>query len=400
MNRNCHRTAVATGLVLLLGGTATWGSRPLTNDTSDGFNTGGGYRALEANTSGYGNTAYGSDALSFNTTGFLNTAFGFVALTDNTTGSENTAIGSHALQANNADYNTATGSTALFLNSTGRNNTADGAWALLRNTTGSANTASGADALEFNTTGNSNTANGAWALYRSTTSSGNTASGFSALLFNTTGNNNTAMGFQALKNSTGSGNIALGMNAGVNLTSGNNNVYLGNGGVASESSTLRLGGGQTRTFIAGIAGKALSGSAVVINSSGQLGVVASSARYKRDIETMGPRSQDLMKLRPVTFRYKDDGTGLMQYGLIAEEVAKVYPELVVRKDDGTVESVQYHELTAMLLNELQHQQQALEALKTENNRLKAELAQQNTTLAARLTKLEATVRAAGTFASR
>ena len=130
-------------------------------------------------------------------------------------------------------------------------------------------------------------------------------------------------------------------------------------------------GGQTRTFIAGVAGTALSGSQVLVSSTGQLGILASSARYKRDISAMGRRSRGLFALRPVTFRYKQDRQRIRQYGLIAEEVAKVYPELVTRRSDGTVESVQYHELIAMLLNELQRQQREQAALTARLERVEA-----------------------------
>src|SRR5262249_39692622 len=170
--------------------------------------------------------------------------------------------------------------------------------------------------------------------------------GFAALFDNISGTYNTALGFQALSNSTGSRNTALGYNAGFHLTSGNKNIYLGNTGAASESNTMRLGQivNQTRTFIARIRGVAVgsSGVQVLINSSGQLGTLVSSARYKRDIAVMGERSQGLYQLRPVTFRYKQDAQGQQQYGLVAEEVAKVYPELVTKGADGKVESVQYH----------------------------------------------------------
>src|SRR5262249_22067789 len=185
--------------------------------------------------------------------------------------------------------------------------------------------------------------------------------GFQALFSTTSGGKNTAFGAQALRNTTGSGNTAIGFSAGYHLSSGDNNIYVNNTGVASESNTIRLGQvlNQTRTFIAGIAGVPISGAQVTINSSGQLGIVTSAARYKRDIQEMGARSQGLYHLRPVTFRYKQDLQGQRQYGLIAEEVAKVYPELVTKGADGKVESVQYHELIPMLLNEMQHQQQAL-----------------------------------------
>src|SRR5262249_51324359 len=213
------------------------------------------------------------------------------------------------------------------------------------------------------------------------------------LYSNATGSYNTALGYQALYNSTGSRNLALGYNAGYKLTSGDKNIYVGNSGVASESATMRLGSAQTRTFITGIRGVHLgrTGVAVVINSSGQLGTLVSSARYKHDIQDMREGSQGLYHLRPVTFRYKQDAQGQQQYGLIAEEVAKVYPELVVKGADGKVESVQYHELIPMLLNEVQRQRQKLEAQAQELAEVKAqneEQRAQNAALAARLERLE------------
>src|SRR5262249_24420978 len=143
----------------------------------------------------------------------------------------------------------------------------------------------------------------------------------------------------------------------------------------------RLGSVQTRTFLAGVAGVPISGAQVTINNAGQLGILASSVRYKRDIADMRERSEGLHKLRPVTFRYKQDKQNTQQYGLIAEDVAKVYPELVVRGAKGEVESVQYHELIPMLLNEVQHQQQEIAELKAQ--------AQQVAELKARLERLEA-----------
>jgi hypothetical protein len=213
-----------------------------------------------------------------------------------------------------------------------------------------------------------------------------------ALLTNGTGSFNTAVGLAALQNNSGSSNIALGFEAGFNLTSGSNNIDLGsfNFGVAAESNTMRLGAGLTRTFISGIAGVPITGKQVMINNNGQLGILSSSARFKRDIQTMGNLSRRLFQLRPVTFRYKHDPQGERQYGLIAEEVAKVYPELVTTGTDRKVDSVQYHELIPMLLNEVQHQQQALDAqaqqlaqLKTQSEHLQAALAARSAALAAR-----------------
>jgi Chaperone of endosialidase len=241
-------------------------------------------------------------------------------------------------------------------------------------------------------------------LFSNTTGGVNTASGLAALYSNTTGFNNLAAGAYALfSHTTGSHNTAVGYGAGAALTSGSNNIYLGNSGTATESTTMRLGGVQTRTFIAGIAGVPVTGSAVVINNQGQVGILASSSRYKSDIQPMGAHSRGLHQLRPVIFRYKDDAQGERQYGLIAEEVAQVYPELVTRGASGEIEAVRYHEVIPMLLNEVQHQQRQLATLKAENARLRAVVAQQqerDAALAARLERLEAAVARAATLASR
>jgi hypothetical protein len=252
--------------------------------------------------------------------------------------------------------NTSLGTGALASDTTGSGDTALGFNALNANTTGGSNTATGANVLENNTTGNTNTATGENALFSNTTGGDNTGIGEAALENNTTGGNNTAVGSDAGAGLTGSNNIALGFNAGLDLTTGNNNIEIGNVGVAAESNTIRIGtkGVQTRTLIAGINNApVLVGSPVLVNAIGRLGIQASSARFKRDIHDMGDASDRLMKLRPVTFRYKEDPSGTLQYGLVAEEVARVYPELVTYGADGKVETVAYHLLPAMLLNEMQ-----------------------------------------------
>jgi hypothetical protein len=239
----------------------------------------------------------------------------------------------------------------------GGGNVATGFSALSSNSTGQANTAIGPEALISNTTGGNNTAVGA-ALVSNTNGSDNAALGTFALDGNTTGNLNTAVGDGALlKNTTGSQNIAVGTNAGVNPTTGNNNIDIGNVGRAGESNTIRVGtkGTQTRALIAGIYASPIFGLPVFVNANGRLGIQASSARFKRDIHDMRDASERLMKLHPVTFRYKDDPAGTVQYGLVAEEVAQAYPELVTYGDDGQPLSVAYHLLPAMLLNEMQKQ---------------------------------------------
>ena len=198
----------------------------------------------------------------------------------------------------------------LRSNTTGSANTASGTNALRSNTTGNNNIASGYAALYLNTTGGGNTASGTNALRSNTTGNYNTASGFNALYSNTTGNYNTAFGYQALQSTTtGTNNIAIGWQAGVFLKNGRGNIYLGHPGVATESSTLRLGNSQTRAFVAGVKGTPVTGSAVFITSAGQLGVQVSSARYKRDIAPLAQRSESLYQLRPVTFHYKHEPQG-------------------------------------------------------------------------------------------
>ena len=209
-----------------------------------------------------------------------------------------------------------------------------------RNTTGTLNTASGVHALVSNTTGYNNTADGAGAAFN-----------------NTTGQDNIAHGYLALaNNNSGSNNIALGSNAGINLTTGSNNIDIGAPGVAAEANTIRIGksGTQNKTFIAGIRGVIVaSGVGVIVGTTGQLGTVLSSARYKEQIKPMDKASEAILQLEPVTFRYKADldPDGIPQFGLIAEEVEKVNPDLVVRDEDGKLTTVRYEAVNAMLLNE-------------------------------------------------
>jgi hypothetical protein len=236
------------------------------------------------------------------------------------------------------------------------NNTAEGSDALFSLTTGSFNTANGESALNSNTSGGSNTATGAGALEANTIGKFSTATGVDALNTNTTGNNNTANGVSALdSNTTGSNNIALGFNAGSNLTTGSNNIDIGNVGIAGESAKIRIGkqGTQNGTFIAGIFGVPITGSTVVVNSSGKLGVATSSERFKEAIKPMDKASEAILALKPVTFRYKEeiDPEAIPQFGLIAEQVEKVNPDLVARDADGKVYTVRYEAVNAMLLNE-------------------------------------------------
>jgi PPE-repeat protein len=274
---------------------------------------------------------------------------------NNTSGVENTATGDQALFNNTIGLqNTATGASALNSNTTGNFNTANGEAALFSNTTGKFNTATGLNALSNNTIGISNTATGLGAL-QNNNASNNTATGVSALFSDTTGGNNTAEGFQALLNSTGSNNIALGFNAGFNLTTGSNNIDIGSPGAASEANTIRIGkqGTQKSTFIAGISGIAVTGSAVVVSTTGKLGVATSSARFKKAIRPMDKASEAILSLKPVMFRYKEeiDPDGIPQFGLVAEEVEKVSPDLITRDEAGKPTTVRYEAVNAMLLNE-------------------------------------------------
>jgi hypothetical protein len=329
------------------------------------------------------NTAEGDDALFSLTTGTENTALGFGALYSNTTGDSNTATGSLALFSNTTGIrNTANGFVALANNTTGERNTATGRGALANNTTGSFNTADGHNALFSNSTGIQNTATGSFALIFSTTGNDNTATGYFALWNNTTGNSNTASGFNALReNTTGNSNIGLGNFAGSNLTTGDNNIDIGNPGVAGEANTIRIGmvGTQTATYIAGVMGKTTPrGTPVFINANGQLGTITSSARFKEGIKAMDKASEAIFALKPVTFQYKKevDPEAIPQFGLVAEQVEKVNPDLVVRDGEGKVNTVRYEAVNAMLLNEFLKQHRTVQELKSTVAKQEAIIAQQ------------------------
>jgi hypothetical protein len=350
MNHSAKAYSVLICLITLMA-TPALAQQPPDVVTSDSLaNTAMGTNALlhvNLDESGCHNTASGEDALYSDTSGSYNTATGFSSLYSNETGNNNTAAGYRS----------------MYFNSTGSNNTASGYQALYSNTTGSYNTASGYEALSSNSTADYNTALGFGALY-SNNGADNTATGYDALYANTSGTDNTADGLHALANNTiGSNNIAEGWHAGYNLTTGSNNIDIGNVGVAAESGVIRIGtmGTQTKTYIAGIYGTSVSGSAVVVSSTGQLGVVVSSERFKTDIAPMGSDTEKLQALRPVKFHLKTDPHGAVQYGLIAEEVAKVYPELVIRDETGRIDGVRYDELAPMLLNEMQEQQTVVAA---------------------------------------
>jgi hypothetical protein len=357
------------------------GTQALFSLTSGKQNTATGAQALKVNTADE-NTADGFQALTKNTTGTANMASGWRALFQNTTGHGNTADGNRALYNNTDGHgNTAVGFSALFSNTKGILNTAIGSAALFSNigngippeeqdSEGNENTAVGAAALGANTTGEANCAVGAGALVINTTGDSNTAVGVGALGDNATGRENTAVGIEALANCVnGTFNIALGDTAGDELRSGDNNIYIGNSGAATESHTIRIGDpiDTERTFIAGISGVNEGGtiSAVYINTGGQLGKQPppSSRRFKKEIKPMDKVSEAILALKPVTFQYKSDNKNVPQFGLIAEDVAEVNPDLVMRDDTGEIYSVRYEQVNAMLLNEFLKEHQKVEDLR-------------------------------------
>jgi hypothetical protein len=376
-----HRSALsltACGALLLLATLPQ--ARAQTENTATGFealfsittgdaNTADGSTALHQTDTGSHNTGVGTSALLNNTSGDSNTAIGFTALFNNTTGNGNQAIGGSTLFHNTTGtQNTAVGAGALLDNTTASLNSAFGSQALVHNTTGASNTANGFSALFSNATGFNNVADGDNALFNNTTGTYNTASGSSALFRNTTGGYNTAMGVNALyRNTTGNSNIALGVSAGSFLTTGSNNIDIGNGGVATESGRIRIGtkGKQISTFIVGISGVAVPGGVgVIVDTNGKLGTVVSSARFKKDIKPMEQASESILSLTPVTFRYKQelDPAGIAQFGLVAEEVEKVNPDLVARDENGKAYTVRYEAVNAMLLNEFLKEHRKVEEL--------------------------------------
>ena len=334
-----------------------------------------------------GNTAEGDNALFTLTTGASNTAIGFVALGSNTTGDFNTAIGFAALGSNTTgDFNTAEGSGALLLNTTGSSNAANGNNALFHNTTGFQNVATGVQALFSNTTGFHNAAAGFQALLSNTTGNHNTADGDNALVHNTIGILNTAVGGHTLdQNITGSSNVALGFQAGFNIT-GNGNVCIGQNivGLAGESNVTRIGNiGSTAQA---------NGVFVTVGAGGKLGFQVSSRRYKDDIKPMDKASEALFALKPVSFRYKReiDPARSPDFGLIAEDVATVNPDLVARDEEGKIVTVRYQAVNAMLLNEFLKEHRKNEEQQKQINVLAAQLKEQ----AAQIQKVSAQLAAA------
>jgi hypothetical protein len=366
---------------------------------SGGYNVAEGSTALASNTTGRENAALGVVALTSNTTGSYNTAIGYEALTDNTTGTYNTATGFDSLSVNSSGAaNTADGIQTLFFNSTGSYNTAVGDSALYNNTTGSNNSALGDLALFNNTAGTGNTALGEYALYAlngiEPDTGQNVAVGLGAIEALTLGNNNTALGTGAGENATqGSNNTFIGEGAGICLKTGIENIFLGsfaggynNPGTLTVDGLMVLGNEQsiTKTVIAGIVGVPVTGAAMYINDSGQVGILGSSRRFKQNIQNMGDSSQVLLSLHPVTFQYKPeiDPTAEPQFGLVAEEVAKLDPDLVIKDKQGKPLTVRYEAVNAMLLNEflkehaeVNQQRETISQQQKEIEELKEEMAE-------------------------
>jgi hypothetical protein len=348
-----------------------------------------GVNALELCTSGSNNTAVGFAAAGGIDAGYNNTAIGNGALTNIFEANDNTALGYRALGGSSpGSGNTAAGEYSLFNTESGVNNTAVGLSALqgdANGATGSYNTATGGYALSVNSSGSNNTADGIAALGSNTIGGSNTGIGQDALFSNNVGSTNTAVGSEALRNNTsGSNNIAIGVNAGMNITTGSSNIDIGNPGVAGDSLTIRIGGGRstTKTFIWGIHGTTVAnGVPVLISpSTSQLGTTTSSARYKENIQPMDKTSEAVLSLKPVTFRYKKelDPDSIPQFGLVAEQVEKVDPDLVVRDDDGKPYSVRYEAVNAMLLNEFLKEHQKVEKLQAALEAVNKRLGEQDT----------------------
>jgi hypothetical protein len=343
------------------GFTTSDGCNALNFLTTGAGNTGVGWYSLFATATGSYNTGVGAGTLVLNTAD-SNTAIGAAALLLNTTGTENTAVGTDALVHNDSGQdNTATGAFALFSHTSGNLNTANGAFALFSDTSGEFNTATGWGALFSSTGFGFNTATGANALSSNTTGGDNTATGAQALDHNTIGHDNTADGLNALlRNTTGNNNVALGTFAGDDQTTGSNNVYIGYNmeGTAGESNAC---------YIASIFGQtSVTGVQVLINSNNKLGTMTSSKRFKQDIKPMDKASEALFALKPVSFHYKKeiDPSGTSQLGLVAEEVEKLNPDLIVRDKEGRAYSVRYDQVNAMLLNEFLKEHRKVEKLQT------------------------------------
>jgi hypothetical protein len=244
--------------------------------------------------------------------------------------------------------------------------------ALSSSTNGIVNTATGSQALASNTDGTSNTATGVDALHDTTTGGGNTAHGYQALLHNDTGDYNTADGLFALGGlTTGSNNTAVGRSAGTSVTTADHVICIGaNVSGANLSNSCYIG------EIFGVTSS--GGTAVFINSSGKLGTTTSSRRFKEDIKPMDKSSEAVLALKPVTFRYKKevDSDGIPQFGLVAEDVEKVNPDLVARDKEGKPYTVRYDQVNAMLLNEFLKEHRKNEQQESKIEEQEAKIARQ------------------------
>ena len=377
------------------------GSFSLESVTTSSFNTGVGADTLVLNT-GDGNTATGAAALLLNTTGANNTADGTATLVNNSTGDDNTAVGAFALNSNTASGNTAIGSNALL------NNTTGGTFDSLKAFDVGPNVAVGWQALENNTVASANTALGFQALHRFTTGPpGNeqlgicTAVGFQALGSATGGFGNSGFGYRALKNNTdGALNTAIGVFALEENTTGDNNTALGDfagSSVTTASNVICIGAlvaGENVSnscYIGSIFGEISSGgTAVSINADGKLGTTTSSRRFKEEIKPMERSSEALFALEPVTFRYKSeiDPQGISQFGLVAEDVEAINPDLVVRDKEGKVNTVRYEAVNAMLLNEFLKEHRKVQELEATVAHQQKSFARQQAQIAALVSSLQ------------
>ena len=353
------------------------GDGALIGNTIGSGNTALGWRSLFSNTDASFNTGVGAGALVLNN-GESNTAVGAAALLLNTTGVENTAMGTDALVFNNGSSNTAVGFFALSNNATGTGNTATGHFALDSNIDGSSNTAVGRVALTSHETGSFNTAIGNQAMELNTSGTGNVAVGSIALSNVTTGDNNVGLGRQAFQNTTGNENIGVGHAAGVLMTTGDNVIAIGDDGDSNApDASNRCYIGQIRDVLVGNG----DGIAVIVDSDGQLGTGnASSRRFKEDIKPMDKTSEAILRLKPVMFHYKNRDTkkadDTPQFGLVAEDVAEVNPDLVMRDKDGQVSYVRYDAVNVMLLNEFLKEHKKVEEQQTNITQLNSKLASQ------------------------
>jgi hypothetical protein len=393
------------------GGNTAEGQNALLTLSSGTYNTAVGLISLESTTTGNFNTGIGAGTLLLNT-GDSNTAIGAAALLSNVTGTDNTADGAFALFFNTATGNTALGSKALFNNTTGGAlesingldlgpNVAIGMGALESNTVSSANTAVGYQALHSFTSGIAgfpqlglNTAVGFQALANTNGANGgsrNSGFGYQALFHNTDGFSNVAIGDQALfGNETGSRNTAIGFGAGSDVTTASNVICIG----------YSVGGDNidNSCFIGNIFSVPIAGTPVVVGQTGQLGTAASSRRFKTAIQPMDTASEALFSLKPVAFRYKKDidPKGTRQLGLVAEEVEKVDPNLVIHDKEGKPFTVRYEQVNAMLLNEFLKEHKKVEQLQAALEAINKRLKEQD----AKIEKVDARVEVNGTALRR